>query len=350
MFPAPPGLVLPCAMGCSPGRGPLCSPPEKPQGWDAFPSSSLATAALDSAHRQLSVWWETQSFLGPEQRDNTRLRSWSGIPGGRVSTPSHPSCHCWAFHGPHNPNPSRNAALGIPMTSPATATTAQGHTGPQPAMLPGAAGHQKHHKALNPRWKRQSHGWSQGPGRPQCQQMSQGAGIGRELPGRGLLSQCCCRWKVCRSHSSLQTLLAMKKPLECEPRKQTGQSRGRWLITAGPLCPFWDGHHSSHAWGILAKVAAAVACWARPGELPTPHLCAGKEPFLRCCWKQPQITALIMEKITVWERGQGTSGDFPGEVGLCLCSTESPGWRGVGQATHGVTFGAVLCRARSWTR
>lgn len=71
MFPAPAGLLLPC---------PICSLPEKPQGWDAFPCSSLAGAALDSAHGQLSVWWETQSFLGPEQRDNTRLRSWPGIP------------------------------------------------------------------------------------------------------------------------------------------------------------------------------------------------------------------------------------------------------------------------------
>lgn len=42
------------------------------------------------------------------------------------------------------------------------------------------------------------------------------------VPGGGLLSQRCCRWQVCISHSSLPTLPAMKKPLECEPRKQTG--------------------------------------------------------------------------------------------------------------------------------
>lgn len=74
------------------------------------------------------------------------------------------------------------------------------------------------HKALNPGWKRQS----QDAGRPQCQQMSQGAGIGWESLEEGLLSQRCCRWQVCTSHSSLPTLPAMKKPLECEPRKQTG--------------------------------------------------------------------------------------------------------------------------------
>lgn len=144
-----------------------------------------------------------------------------------------------------------------------------------------------------------------------------------------------------------------EKALECEPRKQTGSrpEQGPLADNCGPFVSFLEWAPLQPRLGHLGRGGSSG------GTLGTLRRAAHPSPL---GW-EGAVPRVLLEaasnhcpnngkKIAVWERGWRPSGDFPGGVRLCLCSSESPGWRGAGQATHGVTFGAVLSRARSWTR
>lgn len=154
---------------------------------------------------------------------------------------------------------------------------------------------------------------------------------GWDSPGEGLLSQRCHRWQVCRSHSSLPTLPAIKKPLECEPRKQTGSwpEQGPLADNCGPLVSFLGWAPLQPHLGHFGKGGSSGGTLGTPRKA-LPSLYAGK---------QPQITALIMENNRCLERGGNRRGFSRGRGAVLVRSSESPGWRGAGHTTHGVTLG-----------
>lgn len=136
------------------------------------------------------------------------------------------------------------------------------------------------------------------------------------VPGEGLPSQRCHRWQVCRSRSSLPTLPALKKPLECEPRKQTGSwpEQGPLADNCGPLV------------SVLGWAATPGAPWQRWQQRwhsgHSPESC----PPLTVRWEgavpQAPLEAASNHrpnngrKIAVWERGREPVGIFQGK-GCC---------------------------------
>lgn len=144
-----------------------------------------------------------------------------------------------------------------------------------------------------------------------------------------------------------------EKALECEPRKQTGSrpEQGPLADNCRPFVSFLEWAPLQPRLGHLGRGGSSG------GTLGTPRRAAHPSPL---GWEGaiPQVLLEAAsnhclnngEKSLFGKEGGEPVRIFQGKWGCACVQVKSPGWRGAGQATHGVTFGAGLSRARSWTR
>lgn len=193
-FSGPAGACpAPCHRVCSPegslpwSRGvPTCSYTHQ-----AARAGMLSLVRLSRSGAGRGTWTAVAVLVGNpilrqdgrSRGDATGLRSWPEIPGEQATMPGQPARCC------QSPQPRHKRCLQDPQHQPSSSHQPARRQPAASGRAPRSGGAQgQHHRALEPRWTRQSRSRRQDPARPQCQQMSQGAGTdGCALPGEGLL-------------------------------------------------------------------------------------------------------------------------------------------------------------------